>query len=226
MSIAVVSTSSGSIGAAATSLAINAPASIAVGDVLIATLAIDGGSNNTMTLPAGWTSDLDYRRGTAIKILISHRVVDGSEGASFTWQTSTANLMCGGIVAYRGVDTATVFEVAPTGADGSAGTATHPGATSLSANAWFLWGLAIDGTGTTTTAASGFTQEVSITTGRGSEIQDKAQATPGASGALSSTLGVSRQWATGLGAIKAAVATGLPPGMRITMAQPLVAMEI
>lgn len=90
MAISVVSTSSGSIGAAATSLAINAPASIAVGDVLIAVLAIDGGSNNTMTLPAGWTSDLDYSRGTAIKILISHRVVDGTEGASFTWQTSAA----------------------------------------------------------------------------------------------------------------------------------------
>lgn len=212
MAISVVSTTTNSIGAAATSLAVDVPASIAVGDVLIAVLAVDGGSNNTMTAPAGWAVDLNYDRGTAIKIVVGHHVVDGSEGSSDTWQTNTANLMCACCVAYRGVDVRTVFEVAPIGADGNGSSATHPGATSLSPGAWFVWGLSIDGTGTTMSTTTGFTTEASITTGRGSAVQDKLQSSPGASGSLSSTLGVTRQWCSALGVLAAAVPA--PPIVR------------
>jgi hypothetical protein len=110
------------------------------------------------------------------------------------------------------VEVRTVFEVAPTGADGSGSSATHPGATSLSPDAWFVWGLSIDGTGTTMSTTTGFTTEASITTGRGAAVQDKSQSSPGASGSLSSTLGVSRQWCTALGVLAAAVPA--PPIVR------------
>lgn len=212
MAISVVSTTTNSIGVAGTSLAVDVPASLVAGDVLIAVLAVDGGSNNTMTAPAGWTIDLNYDRGTAIKIVVGHHVVDGSEGASDTWQTNTAHLMCACCVAYRGVEVRTVFEVAPTGANGSGSSATHPGATSLAANAWFVWGLSVDGTGTTMSTTTGFTTEASITTGRGAAVQDKLQAAPGGSGALSSTLGVSHQWCSALGVLAAAVPA--PPIVR------------
>lgn len=78
-----------------TTVAINKPAGVSVGDLMVATLCVDG--NATWTTLAGWTQ---VTAGAHADIGIMWRVVDGTEGASFTFTGSTSNNKSGAILAY------------------------------------------------------------------------------------------------------------------------------
>lgn len=79
-----------------TSLAITKPTGISAGDILIAAI---NAPNFTPALPAGWTALI----GTTL-MSGAFRVVTGSEGASFTWTSSSTQNWVGIITAIRGVD--------------------------------------------------------------------------------------------------------------------------
>lgn len=77
----------------ATSHTVNLPASIVVGELLIAVVTFDG--NPTVTWPAGWTTlHAGVANGSASRVEARYRVADGSEGASITLTTNASEMFC------------------------------------------------------------------------------------------------------------------------------------
>ncbi len=86
-----------------TSLTINKPTSMSVGDVMIAMITCDGTSPSA---PSGWTEFGGGLHGSASwNNRLYYRVVTGSEGSSFTWTTGSSGPAAGLINAWTGVNT-------------------------------------------------------------------------------------------------------------------------
>lgn len=81
----VVTEATSSTDSNSTSQVVNYPASLVNGNLLVCIIAIDGAI--TVTWPAGWTEFLDQNR-SGVSISCGWRIVDGSEGASFTITSS------------------------------------------------------------------------------------------------------------------------------------------
>ncbi|MDM7998974.1 MAG: YDG domain-containing protein [Dehalococcoidia bacterium] len=100
-----------------TSLTINKPAGVVAGDVMLANIAKEGNDTTNPSSP-GWTlvASADLGGMTQRHGAVLYRVVDGTEGASFTFAlgTGTNRAVCA-IVSISGVDTSgpTPFDVAP-----------------------------------------------------------------------------------------------------------------
>jgi hypothetical protein len=105
--IALRSTSIASTAAATTSLTINAPAGVSAGDVLIAQIAVTGGSSAPVTGPTGWLLAAHNNSTTSIVQAIYYHVVPASpaEPASYKWTWTGANNAAGGIADYENVST-------------------------------------------------------------------------------------------------------------------------
>lgn len=84
----------------ATSLAINKPAGVVSGDVLVAALVTDAGG--AWTPPSGWTQ-IQTVTNTAV-VTAWYLVAGGSEPSSYTWNWANSTQGAGGIVAYTGVN--------------------------------------------------------------------------------------------------------------------------
>ena len=106
--------------AGGTSITITKPTGVAQGDVMIVNIMMRGGTNNTFppftTDNPSWTPiasrgiEGNGNRRTAS----AYRIAGASEPASYTFALgSNANNSVGAIVAFRGVDTPTVFDVPP-----------------------------------------------------------------------------------------------------------------
>lgn len=95
----------GASGYSASSTTVNVakPSGVQSGDLLLAVLAC--ATNRTFTTPAGWTLLTDDSDGDDLTVRTYYRVVDGSEGASFTYSTNSPTSFLALCVAYRGVDT-------------------------------------------------------------------------------------------------------------------------
>ena len=93
------------------SLSVTAPSG-AAGDYLLAQFTFAGGSNATITGPSGWTLLNRTNQTTNVGQAIYYRVADGTsaDNALFSYTRSTGSgiylRISGGIVRYRGVDTA------------------------------------------------------------------------------------------------------------------------
>jgi len=116
-----------------TSAVINKPAGAAVGDILIVSFAFNSvHTSNAITPPAGFTL-LGSRSANSTNTSQNtyYRVVDGSEGSTFTWATATNAHMAITMAAYSGADT-----VAPIGNNNIANSvaSTTVGYGALSAN--------------------------------------------------------------------------------------------
>jgi len=95
-----ISSTTGDANSATTTITINKPASVAVGDDL--TAIIWGYTNITAVMLAGWTVvGSDFTNNNRVAIL--RRKVDGSEGASFTFGTTGGVAKkVGSILCHRG----------------------------------------------------------------------------------------------------------------------------
>jgi len=85
-------------GASTSSLAITKPSGVAPGDLMIAFFVMGSGEMNTLS---GWT---ELYSSSSLNRTILSRIVDGSEGASFTFTSTTTDNMSGSIVAYRNAE--------------------------------------------------------------------------------------------------------------------------
>ena len=126
MAISYISSSSAD--GSGTALSATAPATILTGDVLVALVHLNNGVARTATDNNGSTpfTDsgmglLDYN-GNSARYYIFYRVAGGSEPASYAWTASTSDRWCLAIGCYRGVNTASVFDVAPSGSTENEGT--------------------------------------------------------------------------------------------------------
>lgn len=96
--------------AGATSLAVTKPTT-AANDTLLAHVAVAGGTNTSVTAPAGWTLVSNRNAGTALKSAIYQKLATGSEPATYTFAfanaagSSVAREAAIGVVAYSGVAT-------------------------------------------------------------------------------------------------------------------------
>ncbi len=88
------------------------PASTAAGDVLIAE-ASQGGSAAFTATPTGFTVISDAVQGSLRK-WCGYRVVDGTEGASFTWTNAASARIVASVTRATGVNNATPLDVTST----------------------------------------------------------------------------------------------------------------
>ncbi|HET6947794.1 MAG TPA: hypothetical protein VFJ45_08285 [bacterium] len=118
----------GDNGGGGTTLQINRPAGIVLNDVMIAAIAVRGGSGTGITAPAGWTlvpggvNPID--NGTTLRLAVYYKVATAAEPANYTWTFTSSQKASGGIQAYWNVDTADPIDVSlgqptPSGTDHS-----------------------------------------------------------------------------------------------------------
>jgi hypothetical protein len=206
-------------GSGAASVVINKPASVVAGDVMIVNLSSYGGSNN-WTLLSGWTSISNVLMNSTNRYAaVFYRVVDGTEGSSFTFSITGGANSAGAIVAFSGVDAvnplgATIQPIS-TGGGTTAITATTITTTTANA-AVIMFGMCSNNpfrtfSGWTTATSPGTLTEIYDFGGVSYESVGAAwatKATAGATGAGSATLNAAGSNFGGiLIALKAAVPT-------------------
>lgn len=112
----------------------NKPTGAAVGDVLVAYVVTFDSFTVTTTPPTGWTeiAHTDFRDASGNNggtVWAFWKLVNGSEGSSFTWSPSPANFTDIAIACYSGVDGTTPVQAGSTTNKGSSSTATALGIT-------------------------------------------------------------------------------------------------
>ncbi len=188
-----------------TTLTISKPASTAAGDILIATIAAHGGSDDTITPPSGWTLILRTNNGTNNALATYYHVVTGSEGSTFAWTLnygSHGNRAGGGILRYTGVDTSNPVDTS----SGNTGTSASPSASNVTttvANDLLVAAFASDSSGSMT-PPTGMTERFDQTqsSGPNEETADAVQSATGASGAKTASGAANDAWEAQLIALR------------------------
>ena len=212
--ISVGSASSGPIVREAVSTVVNAtatssvtvpkPAGTASGDVLVACLALNGGSVSSSGLPAGWTSIATATGVANPHVFGYYHVAGSSEPTSYTWSLGSSVANGAGIARYSGVRAASPIDATATTASGaSATTGTLPGVTTATPGAMLVGCMAINSssTGVSIASSSGMTEAWDIG-GKRHELADHAQAAAGPSGSKTWTFSSAREWAGWLVALR------------------------
>jgi hypothetical protein len=203
--VAATSANNGGDGGA---LVIGKPAGVAVDDVMIAQITYESGTSVTITVPPGWTLARRTDHVQDIGQAIYHRTVEGTEGPSFSWGLG-GKKGSGGILAYRGLDTANPVD-ASSGGVGQGTTLTAPSATSTTANGVLL---ALFGTkkNTSLSTAAGMTERYENQNSVGglpsSSANEQALGAAGPTGSRSSTAGESEKWVAQLVALRGEITT-------------------
>lgn len=113
MAVAFRSSNTANTGATpATNLTVTKPSGTAVNDVLLACITVAGGTNATITPPAGWTLLRASNQSTTITQSLYWKNVVGDEASSFTFGLDTARQASAVIAAYSG---ASIFVPPSTG---------------------------------------------------------------------------------------------------------------
>src|SRR5439155_11810321 len=129
----------GSNASGSSTLGLTVPSGSTTGDVLVAGIALHGGTSSTITAPscACWTQIARADNGTANVTLVTYyHVVTGAEPGSYTWTgispvSSPIGRAAGGILRYSGIDTASPIRAS----GGQTGSGTSVQAPSISATA-------------------------------------------------------------------------------------------
>jgi hypothetical protein len=122
--------------ASTNSVALNVPAGVAAGDVLIAWLCRAASANDVAA--TGWTKDKFQFAGESGGVTLLYRVAGASEPLSYTFAWAAAGGVVGVLLAYRGVDAA-IFDALRVGtAHGSVSVLALPSVTTVTAGAWYI----------------------------------------------------------------------------------------
>lgn len=97
----VVGSSSGDNGAGATQVSVPRPSGVAVGDLLVLVLVVVGGSDVTVSNPAGWQVVERRDAGHDLALVISVRSATAGDPSSWTWSFSDPRAAVGSIVVLR-----------------------------------------------------------------------------------------------------------------------------
>jgi hypothetical protein len=85
-------------------LTINTPISTTYGDLLFASVVVDGGVDTTITEPSGWNL-IRRTNGSGVGVATYYKVASSSEPADYTWSISSDRRAVGAISRWSGVDT-------------------------------------------------------------------------------------------------------------------------
>jgi hypothetical protein len=184
------------------------PSGNTTNDIDLMVVAVTGGTNETLTPPAGWTFVRRDDNGTTHSQWIYSRVC-GSNEQSDTWSVSPNGDWSWNCVAYFGADTSIVVDAHNGQANASSATDTGPSITTNYANDVVLFCGSSAVKGHVSTEATGFTQRAhqdggaSITLA--TDISDKTFASAGATGSQSETWNLT---GTNIGALVALAPAG------------------
>src|SRR5574338_80864 len=99
------------VNTASTSYVLNKPAGTTTGDILVAAVVLNAASGQNLTAPAGWTraysspadgGSTGANNTTVFQSLYVYwRVVDGTEGATFTFTAAVSAKGSGNVVAIQ-----------------------------------------------------------------------------------------------------------------------------
>jgi hypothetical protein len=175
------STSTGNT-AKATAVTLTKPADVQAGDVLIAQITPDGVPN--ITAPAGWTQMVDQSLNSNARLFAFYHVVGPNDPGSWQWTLSIAIKWNGGMTAFRGVNNATPFDGAiVTGINPSTAASTLTlGGVTASAGGMVVGGVGLNGTATTVTPPSGWSEAFEQTNAQVTEFATQARSTAGSTG--------------------------------------------
>jgi hypothetical protein len=189
------------------SITVNVPTGVQAGDLLVAQIAVNHGTDATITAPSGWTlvlrTDQSNKLGQAI---YRHAWVSG-DPASYTWTFSANQQAAGAILAYGGVDATSPIDVSAGLATASTASIPAPSATTTAAGDMELAFLSIS-TQTSINVVAGMTtraDDVGIGGGGGVTIEanEKQLGAAGATGAFTATTGYSNTDKTSVGQVVA-----------------------
>jgi hypothetical protein len=189
---------------ATTSVTIAKPAGTVAGDLLVACLALNGGSVAGAGATAGWSPIAAVTSITNPHVFGYYKLAGSAEPADYTWTLNSSVQNGSGIGRYSGVDSTTPLDAAPKTASGPAArSGTVAGVTTASANAMLVGCMAVNSSKTTVAIASpgGMTQAWDIG-GKRHELADGLQTAAGPSGDKTWTFSASRAWAGWLAALR------------------------
>jgi hypothetical protein len=179
-------------GSGSSSLAINVPAGVVAGDVMLATVDAETGSGFTAPSCGCWSSTGLYNGPSNVGwSAVYFHVATSSEPSSYTWGLGSSRRAVGKMGSYLGVDNAAPIQTSAANL-GSASPATAPSITTSTNNEMVLVGAA----GKNTSGSFSFTNPASTTDRAaaysngtnpivGSDSADFIQATAGATGTKS-----------------------------------------
>src|SRR5215470_15599948 len=91
---------------ASTTLSIEKPSSVSTDKLMLATIAIHGGSSATISAaPSGWTQIARTDNDANISLVTYWKLAGGSEPSTYDWAVDGQTTEEGGITVYSGVDT-------------------------------------------------------------------------------------------------------------------------
>jgi PKD repeat protein len=189
---------------ATSSVTIPAPAGTTAGNVLVACLALNGGSVSSSGVPAGWTLIAAATGAANPHVYGYYHVAGSSEPSNFTWTLGSSVANGAGIARYSGVRAASPIDATATTASGaSATTGTVPGVTTATSGAMLVGCMGINSSSTAVLIdpPSGMAEAWDIG-GKRQELADHVQAAAGPSGSRTWTFSSTREWAGWLVALR------------------------
>ena len=157
-------TKSGTTGAVtATTVTVSKPGGITPGNMLIAAIAVEGGTGVTVTPPAGWATVTGVTATTVVRTQLFSKVATAAEPATFVFALSVAKRAVASVTLWSGVDPTTPVEASAVATMASGTTHTAPSVTSLGGYRQIVnvFGVAAS---TSLTPAAGSTELVDVKT--------------------------------------------------------------
>ena len=190
---------------AANSLTVSRPDGTVAGDVLVASLALNGGW--VTGVPSGWTQITAIISIPNPPMYAYYHVAGAGEPAGYTWALSTSVANSGGIARYSGVSNTSPLDTPAVNASSSAGVTSLsvPGVTTTRPGAMLIGAAAINSSVTTIfiTGPSGMSERWDLG-GKRQEYDDEVQPSAGAGGARTWTFSSGRAAVAWLAALRPA----------------------
>jgi hypothetical protein len=181
-------------GSGPTTITIAKPSGTASGDVLIAGISFETGTDETsITVPSGWTLVHRVDNSKDAGLAVYRTVAGGSEPASYAWTFAQSRSLSGGIMAFTGVDNTTPIDVESGQATAQNTTHATPTVTTTQANTVLVTHFAMP-QNATWTPPTGMTEQYDVPeTSRGDSLEGDTmtQAAAGATGAKTATASTS-----------------------------------
>ena len=116
-----------------TQLTLTKPSDATIGDLLLANIAVNGGSPAGINAPTGWALISRSDNDTNVSIASYYRIVGSTESTTYTWSISPQTHAVGGITRYSGIDATNPIDIVGT-SSGRGITATAPSVSTTVAN--------------------------------------------------------------------------------------------
>lgn len=178
------------------------PAGVVPGDLLVAQLAFDNGTDGlTLTAPAGWTFVRRDDELTSFGQALYFRVATAAEPLTALWSVTNNPLCTVQLLVYRGVDPVSPLDGA-VGAHGDGTALLAPALTTTAAGDLLVVVFGHDSSLTTLAADVTLTQRAFSNTNKTLVATDLQLAAPGVTGPWAATAGATNQWAAQALALK------------------------